>query len=358
MSQRTNAAFDTTIRRWNAVLSRDCNADGAFLYAVTTTGVYCRPSCPSRRPKRENVVFFSDWRAAERAGYRACRKCSPRSPSLQTAAPAAVTHACKLIDQVSEPPRLKDLAAAVGLSPFYLHRLFKQTLGITPKAYAAQRRTQRFKDALHPDATVTSALYAAGFNSTSRCYESIGDALGMIPTKYKNGAAGLRIRYAVEQCCLGQVLVAATHQGVCMIALGESPRFLKEQLAGRFPRAQLVGGDPQFAAWVARVLAFIKTPRKGLDLPLDIQGTAFQRRVWEALRAIPVGATASYAAVARRIGRPKAVRAVAGACAANPVALAIPCHRVVGSDAHLCGYHWGIERKRALLDRESKKVSG
>jgi AraC family transcriptional regulator of adaptative response/methylated-DNA-[protein]-cysteine methyltransferase len=240
----------------------------------------------------------------------------------------------------------------VGLSPFHLHRQFKATLGITPKAYASDRRTRRLADGLARGRSVTRAIYAAGYNSPGRCYQQAADTLGMTPAKHRDGAPELRIRYAIKRSYLGCVLVAATDRGVCMIALGDTPDYLRQQLVSRFAKAELVGGDVAFSAWVAQVLAVIKSPGKALDLPLDIQGTAFQRRVWEALRGIPCGQTATYAEIAGRIGYPRAARAVAGACASNPLAVAIPCHRVIRGDGDLCGYRWGVQRKRALLDRE------
>jgi AraC family transcriptional regulator of adaptative response/methylated-DNA-[protein]-cysteine methyltransferase len=259
-----------------------------------------------------------------------------------------------LIDKADEPPALKDLAAAVGHSPYYLHRLFKAVVGVTPKGYAAARRIQRLKQGLLKGGTVTEAICDAGFASSSRCYEGVGATLGMTPATYKTGAAGVRIRSAVAACYLGWVLVAATERGVCVIEFGDRPEDLRRRLPVRFPRADLVNDDADFAAWVTQVLQFIEAPKQGLDLPLDIQGTAFQQRVWKALQAIPAGSTATYAEVAKQIGHPAAVRAVANACASNPVAVAIPCHRVVRTGGHLGGYRWGVERKQTLLDREAE----
>jgi AraC family transcriptional regulator of adaptative response/methylated-DNA-[protein]-cysteine methyltransferase len=346
-------AFATDKSRWQAVTRREPRADGAFFYAVTTTGVYCRPTCPSRLPNRTNVVFFSGCADAERAGFRACKRCKPRSARTRSPAHAAIVRACKMIDAADEPLGLHELARTVGLSPFYFHRLFKEIVGVTPKGYAAAQRMQRMRDKLPEAGSVTRAIYDAGFGSSSRFYERAGDMLGMTPSHYKTGAAGLRIRFAIANSYLGSVLVAATERGICTIEFGDTPEALRARLAARFPRASLVDDDPDFASWIEEVLALMENPSRDFDLPLDIQGTAFQQRVWRALRAIPPGSTATYGAIARRIGRPSATRAVAHACASNAIAVAIPCHRVVGGDGNLKGYRWGIERKRALLDREA-----
>jgi AraC family transcriptional regulator of adaptative response/methylated-DNA-[protein]-cysteine methyltransferase len=347
MTAAAAAQFSTDNRRWAAVLRRDRRADGAFVYAVKTTGVYCRPACPARLPKRTNVRFFPTGRDAERAGYRACKRCG-QGPDH-----GAVVRACQMIDEAAEPPSLNELADAVGLSPFYFHRLFKSVVGVTPKSYADARRVRRFQEGLREGQPVTRAMYEAGFGSSSRCYEGAAGNLGMTPSAYRNGGAGQVIRVAVAPCHLGWVLVAATEKGVCGIEFGDTAGALKEGLAGRFPNAELRGDDPDFAAWVGAVLRLIDAPGQGSDLPLDIRGTAFQRRVWEALRAIPAGTTATYGEIAARVGSPAAVRAVANACAANPVAVAIPCHRVIGQDGELRGYRWGLRRKRALLEREA-----
>ncbi len=344
------ASFPDDDARWRAVIERDGRADGAFYYAVKTTGVYCRPACSSRQPRRANVVFFASSADAEGAGFRACKRCGPRSIAARPPGHDAVLRACQLIEESAETPGLDELAGAVGLSPFYFHRLFKEVVGVTPKAYAAARRLRRLREGLDRGETVTRAIYGAGFGSGSRCYE--GDGLGMTPSDYRNGAAGLPIRYALAESYLGRVLVAATERCICSIELGDTPGELRAGLAARFSGATLAEGDADFAAMVRRVVAFLEAPGRGLDLPLDVRGTAFQRRVWEALRAIPAGSTASYGEVARRVGSPTAVRAVARACAANPVAVAIPCHRVVGADGGLRGYRWGVGRKRELLRRE------
>jgi AraC family transcriptional regulator of adaptative response/methylated-DNA-[protein]-cysteine methyltransferase len=353
MNDTITCAYSTDDQRWQAIVERDPKADGAFIVAVRTTEIYCRPSCSSRRPNRENVLFFPTCAAAEEAGFRACKRCKPKDLAAATKAPEPILRACQLIDEAEEPPALNDLAGAVGLSPYYFHRLFKDTVGVTPKQYAAARRVQRFRNGLQKGKSVTTALYEAGYGSSSRCYEGAGDVLGMTPSHYKNGAAGQRIRFAIADSYLGQVLVAATERGLCVIEFGDTPKELRGRLTARFPKADLHDDDPDFAGWVTQVVAFLEAPRRGLNLPLDIQGTAFQQRVWKALQTIPAGSTASYTDIAEQIGRPTAVRAVAQACAANPVAVIVPCHRVLRRNGDLSGYRGGVARKRALLNREA-----
>ncbi len=338
--------------RWQQVLARDAAADGRFVYAVRSTGVYCRPSCPSRRARPENVRFFPAPDEAEAAGFRPCRRCNPRGLSTAEANAALVAAACRLIEASDSPPSLDALAEAAGLSPFHFHRQFKAATGLTPRAYVAAHRAGRLREGLQDSDSVTGAIYEAGFNASSRFYESADAMLGMTPSAWRKGGAGAEIRFALGQCALGAILVAQSRRGICAIALGDDPEALLRDFQDRFPRAALIGGDPEFEALVARVVGFVEAPRIGLDLPLDIRGTAFQQRVWQALRQIPPGSTASYAEIARRIGEPRASRAVAQACAANALAVAIPCHRVVRSDGGLSGYRWGIARKQALLDRE------
>lgn len=348
--------FASDERRWAAVAGRDQSAADAFVYAVRTTGIYCRPGCASRRPRREHVAFFSDRRAAERAGFRPCKRCRPEAVTKSVAErqAAAVARACELIATAERPPVLRDLAAAVDLSPHHFHRLFTRIVGTTPKRYAAAERRRRVAAGLRPGVDVTRAIYDAGYGSASRFYEGDGGnaALGMAPATVKAGAAGETIRYAIGPSSLGPVLVAATARGICAIELGEEATALVARLRGRFPRATL--RDDASDATVARVVAMIEAPggAPAADLPLDVRGTAFQARVWAELRAIPAGRTASYGEVATRIGQPGAARGVASACAANPVAIAIPCHRVVRGDGGLGGYRWGTERKRELLRRE------
>jgi AraC family transcriptional regulator of adaptative response/methylated-DNA-[protein]-cysteine methyltransferase len=342
--------------RWAAVVAKDRAADGDFLYSVRTTGVFCRPSCAARPARRENVAFHATAEAARAAGFRPCRRCRPEEPSLHERQAAAIALACRTIEDAETPPPLEALAKSAGLSPHHFHRTFKAIVGVTPRGYADARRTERVREGLRKADSVTEAIYDAGFNSGGRFYETAGDVLGMTPGAYRAGGRDAVIRFAVGQCSLGAVLVAASARGVCAILLGDDPAALVRDLQDRFDRAELVGGDAEFEALVARVVGMVEAPRLGLDLPLDVRGTAFQHRVWRALREIPPGETASYADIARSIGAPQAVRAVAGACAANPLAVAIPCHRVVRQDGALSGYRWGVERKRALLARESEAV--
>jgi AraC family transcriptional regulator of adaptative response/methylated-DNA-[protein]-cysteine methyltransferase len=352
---RNVASFRNDDERWEAVCRRDRAADGALYYAVRTTGVYCRPSCSSRQPRRENVEFHATPAAAEAAGFRPCKRCKPTAQGLAERHAAVVAKACRLIEQAEELPSLDDLARGAGLSPFHFHRVFKSVTGVTPKAYADAHRGRRVRDELKSAGTVTEAIYGAGFNSNARFYESSDDLLGMTPSEFRDDGAGATIRFAVGECSLGSILVAATDKGVCAIQFGDDPDALVRNLQDAFSKAKLVGGDAAFEQLVAKVVGFIEAPQHGLDLPLHVRGTAFQQKVWRALRKIRPGTTASYAAIAERIGEPKAVRAVAQACGANPVAVAIPCHRVVRRDGALSGYRWGVERKRALLERESRR---
>lgn len=337
---------------WAAVQARDATMDKEFVYSVASTGVYCRPSCASRPKRRENVAFHPDPAAAERAGYRACLRCTPNGPSPAERRAEVVAAACRLIDGAEDLPDLDQLAQAAGMSRFHFHRIFKATVGVTPKDYANARRATRVRDALATQGSVTEALYAAGYNASSRFYEAAPRDLGMRPSDYRQGGRGAVVRFAVGDCSLGAVLVAATDKGVCAILLGEDPEALVRDLQDRFPKAELIGGDEAFEHTVARVVGLIDRGEEAAGLPLDVRGTAFQRRVWDALARIPAGRTATYAEVAAAIGSPAAVRAVAQACASNALAVAIPCHRVVRSDGALSGYRWGVERKRALIERE------
>lgn len=343
--------------RWAAVVARSAAADGSFWYSVQTTGVYCRPSCAARAPRPENVRFHASCADAEAAGFRPCQRCKPRQPTALSHHAALITEACRIIEGAAADgaPTLDALATQVGLSPSHLHRIFKQATGLTPKAYAAAQRAQRLRSALdgQPTASVTDAIYSAGYQSSSRFYEQSAQVLGMTPSRYRAGGAAQDIRFAVGQCSLGAILVAQSDRGICAILLGDDAEVLVRDVQDRFAHAHLIGGDAAFEALVAQVVAFVEAPGLGLNLPLDVRGTAFQQRVWQALQAIPVGQTASYAEIAARIGAPTAMRAVAQACAANALAVAIPCHRVVKSDGALSGYRWGVERKRALLSRES-----
>ncbi len=349
----TRKVFADEAGRWGAVVDRNQMADGYFFYSVRTTGVYCRPSCPSRRARREHVRFHRTTAEAERAGFRPCKRCRPDEPALAERRAALVEAACRTIERAAQPPTLGALAEAAAVSRFHFHRVFTSLTGVSPRQYAAAHRTRRVRDGLAQRGTVTEAIYGAGFNSSGRFYASASGALGMTPTRFRAGGAGMSMRFAVGQCWLGAVLVAATETGVCAVFLGDDPDALVQELQDRFPKALLVGGDRDFEGHMAKVIGSVEAPGQGLHLPMDIRGTAFQQRVWQALRDIPAGATASYTDIARRIGAPKAVRAVAGACGANPIAVAIPCHRVVRRDGALSGYRWGIERKRALLQREA-----
>jgi AraC family transcriptional regulator, regulatory protein of adaptative response / methylated-DNA-[protein]-cysteine methyltransferase len=339
--------------RWAAVVARDRRADGTFYYSVETTGVYCRPSCGSRRAKAKNVRFHQTIADAERAGFRACRRCKPDQAPREQVQARKIAEICRAIEAASEPPNLASLAKRAGLSPYHFHRVFKAVTGVTPRAFALAHRTRRVRNELEKRSkTVTEAIYDAGFNSGGRFYETSGQVLGMTPTDYRAGGADTEIRFAVGECSLGSILVARSAKGVCAILLGDDPDALVRDLQDRFPRAVLVGGDRAFEETVARVVGFVETPAIGLNLPLDVRGTAFQRRVWQALRDIPAGSTMTYTEVAARIGAPNSARAVAHACGANALAVAIPCHRVVKNDGTLSGYRWGVERKRRLLERE------
>jgi AraC family transcriptional regulator of adaptative response/methylated-DNA-[protein]-cysteine methyltransferase len=335
-----------------AVVARDRSSDGAFYYSVRTTGVYCRPSCPSRRANPKNVSFHQTAADARGGGFRPCKRCKPDQPFEQPHA-AIVEEICRVIETADEPPKLAALANRAGISPYHFHRVFKAVTGVTPRAYAAAQRTKRLRSELEQGGrTVTDAIYAAGFNSGGRFYETSEQLLGMTPTDYRAGGVDTEIRFAVGECSLGSILVAQSVKGVCAILLGDDPEELVLNLQDRFQHAILVGGDAAFEHVIATVIGFVETPALGLGLPLDVRGTAFQQRVWQALREIPVGSTASYAEIATRVGAPNGARAVAQACAANALAVAIPCHRVVRTDGGMSGYRWGIDRKQRLLKRE------
>lgn len=340
--------------RWDAVVARDKAFDGQFYYSVATTGVYCRPSCAARRPNRVNVQFHATREDAEAAGFRPCKRCKPDQLSLDAQNAARIAEACRIIEASDEEPKLDELAAAVGISAYHFHRIFKSIVGVTPKAYAVAHRQRRVRDSLTRSKTVTEAIYDAGFNSNGRFYATSSQVLGMTPTDYRRGGQSAEIKFAIAECSLGSVLVAASGKGVCAILLGDDAEALLHDLQDRFPNAELIGGDRKFEQLTAKVIGFIERPGAVLDLPLDVRGTAFQHQVWQALREIPAGTTVSYAEIARRIGKPQSVRAVAAACGANPIAVAIPCHRVVRTDGALSGYRWGLKRKRALIDREAK----
>ena len=348
-------AFATDDDRWLAVSRRDTAADGTFFYSVASTGVFCRPSCASRPARRENVAFHESVAAARRAGFRPCLRCRPDLPSRGQREADLITAACRTIEAAEEPPSLHDLAAGAGLSPYHFHRLFRRVTGVTPAAYARTHRHHAVEQILRSGSQVTDAIYEAGFGSPSRFYEAAPSLLGMTPSRYRKGAPGERIDYAVERCSLGFVLVARTEFGVCAIMLGDEAEALERELRGRFSLADVGVAGSEFAGLMREVVRLVDDPAAApaLSLPLDIRGTAFQRRVWEVLRTIPAGDTASYGEVARRLGQPAASRAVAAACAANQLAVAIPCHRVVGSGGATGGYRWGAARKRKLLTREA-----
>ncbi len=359
MSAKTQALALTVMRdpRWAAVVARDAGADGKFFYSVKTTGVYCRPSCAARPARPENVSYHLTTAAAESAGFRPCKRCKPDQPPLAERRAAQVAKLCRLIERSEEVPTLEELASLVGLSVFHAHRLFKNATGLTPKTYAAAHRAKRVRDELSKRKSVTEAIYGAGYSSSGRFYEESTQLLGMTPTRYRAGGVNMEIRFAIGECSLGSILVAATERGVCAILLGDDPEELVHDLERRFPRSHLIGADAGFERLVAKVVGLVERPRAGIELPLDIRGTAFQQRVWQALRKVPAGRTTSYSALASSIGAPRAVRAVAQACSANALAVAIPCHRVVRTDGELSGYRWGVERKRALLERELHDAS-
>jgi AraC family transcriptional regulator of adaptative response/methylated-DNA-[protein]-cysteine methyltransferase len=351
-SHHTGVANDP---RWARVVARDRTADGHLWYSVLTTGVYCRPSCPSRAANPRNVQLHDTVEQAKATGFRPCKRCHPDGLSIDAENAAIVARVCRLIEQSEEEPSLTDLAKAVGRSPSYFHRRFKAVTGLTPKDYASARRAAKLREGLATGSSITEAIYDAGFNSSGRFYEKSTDMLGMTPTQYRAGGASEEIRFAVGETSLGAILVASSRKGVAAILLGNDPSELVRELQDRFRKAHLIGADKDYEALVARVVGFIETPALGLDLPLDVRGTAFQQRVWQALQEIPVGQTVSYTKIAQRIGSPKSVRAVANACAANNLAVAIACHRVVRNDGSLSEYAWGVERKQALLAREAAR---
>ncbi|HSF24321.1 MAG TPA: bifunctional DNA-binding transcriptional regulator/O6-methylguanine-DNA methyltransferase Ada [Blastocatellia bacterium] len=339
--------------RWQAVLARDARFDGAFVFAVRSTGIYCRPSCPSRRARREQVTFFPLPEAAERAGFRSCLRCQPREEATPAPPLEAVRRACRHIEQHwDEPLTLQALASQVSLSPYHLQRVFKRIVGVSPREYRDALRVGQFKDRLKKGESVTAAMYEAGYGSSSRLYENSNDRLGMTPAVYRRGGHGVSISYTIAGCELGRLLVAATEKGLCAVRLGDSDNELEAGLRAEYSKAELKRDDQSLGKWVRALVDHLKGRHPRLELPLDVQATAFQLSVWQKLKEIPYGSTRSYSEVAEAIGRPSAVRAVARACATNPVALVIPCHRVVREDESLGGYRWGIQRKKALLERE------
>ncbi|EDZ99951.1 transcriptional regulator, AraC family [Burkholderia sp. H160] len=358
---RTAADVDATQwrtddERWDAVTHRDRDADGAFFYAVKTTGVFCRPSCASRQPHRENVAFFTDAAAARAAGFRDCKRCQPGGLPREL---EIVARACAALD--ADPQQrltLAQLSDAVHVSPFHLQRLFKRVVGVSPRQYQAAQRGAALRDALQGGADVTRATLDAGFGSPSRMYDSAPAELGMAPSAYRRKGAGLTVRYASAPNSLGFVLVAATDKGICKIGFGDDPAPLIDQLRGEFANAELREDAGRLAPFIAQIDAYLRGTRQHFDLPLDIASTAFKQRVWDALRRIPYGETRSYSQIAEAVGSPRAVRAVASACATNPVALVVPCHRVVQKGGALAGYRWGLPRKAALLENEAQHAGG
>ncbi|HXD33487.1 MAG TPA: bifunctional DNA-binding transcriptional regulator/O6-methylguanine-DNA methyltransferase Ada [Pyrinomonadaceae bacterium] len=344
----------TTEQLWEAVLNRDSKSDGTFVYAVTSTHIYCRPSCASRRPRRDRVSFFNSPDAAEQQGFRACKRCHPRDTVDQRS--ELIQRACDLLESADEPMTLSRLSEELGISAFHLQRTFKKALGISPRQYAASQRAIKFKDGVRGGQPITSAMYDAGYGSSSRLYERSTAELGMTPATYSRNGRGAKIDFAITECELGWLMVAATEKGVCAVRLGSNPNKLEQDLRDEFSAAQINRDAGHLTKSVEAILEHLKGSRPNLQLPLDVQATAFQRLVWEALRAIPYGSTRSYSQVAQSIGRPSAVRAVARACATNPVALVVPCHRVIGSDKSLSGYRWGLDRKKKLLETERRAL--
>ncbi|MGO9640000.1 MAG: bifunctional DNA-binding transcriptional regulator/O6-methylguanine-DNA methyltransferase Ada [Candidatus Acidiferrales bacterium] len=344
-------------QRWIAIQRRDAALDGAFVYAVQSTGIYCRPSCASRKPRREQVRFFAGPDAAERAGYRACRRCKPRH-SVADPATAIVTRACRQIEaNRDEGLHLSDLAKDAGMSPHQLGRAFQRVIGLTPRKYADAIRLGHLKRRLQEGDDVTTALYEAGYGSASRLYERSDAQLGMTPATYRKGGRGMQISFTVADCALGRVLVAATSKGISAIYLGESDAALERELRKEYSQAQISRHSGKHPEWVNAVVRHLAGRQPQLDLPTDVQATAFQRRVWEALRKIPYGATRTYGQIARSLGLERGMRAVARACATNPVSIVVPCHRVIRKDGGLGGYRWGLERKKSLIELEKRHRS-
>ncbi len=342
-------------QRWSTIVRRARDIDDDFVYGVRTTGIYCRPNCSSRKPRRENIEFFDTAADAEKAGFRPCKRCHPREDIDQRL--LVVQAACRRIENSDRSPGLRELADDVGMSQSHFHRLFRSLSGVTPKEYSEAVKANRVREGLLKGEPVTSVMYRAGFSSSSRFYERSRRILGMLPASYKTGATGECICFALAQTTLGWVLVAATNQGVCSIGLGDQPSALRNELKARFPHAEIRQGDPVFRTWVGEVAARIDASKSDSDLPLDIRGTVFQRQVWSALQEIPPGETRTYAEIAGALGRPESTRAVANACAKNPIAVFVPCHRAIRGDGGLAGYRWGLERKRELLEREQPQHS-
>lgn len=341
---------------WKAVEMRDSEYDGTFVFGVRSTGIYCRPSCPAKRAQRHQVVFFSLPDAAEVAGFRACHRCHPEAATFRNPQLDVVQRVCRWIEShLEDTLTLQAMSKEIGMSSFHLQRTFKRFMGITPRQYADAFRLRHFKTTLKNGQSVTSALYESGYGSNSRLYERASSQLGMTPATYKKGGKGIQISYSIGHSSLGRVLIGATTRGICSIRFGDSAERLKSELQKEYPEAKITKGSRELREWTTLILKYLKGWQKELNLPLDIRATTFQWRVWKALQSIPYGSTLSYSKVAKSIGRPSAVRAVARACATNPVALVIPCHRVVREDGNLGGYRWGLHRKEALLKQEASK---
>jgi AraC family transcriptional regulator of adaptative response/methylated-DNA-[protein]-cysteine methyltransferase len=357
MKKKTTSKYRTPSERWRAVVARDHAADGEFVLAVTSTGIFCRPICPAKRPRRDRVVFYDTPADARRAGYRACLRCKPEDEAFGRRHADTIAKATKLIRESESMPALAQLAKSAGMSTFHFHRLFRRTVGITPRQFRAQIMIGRAKTSLREGESVTSSLYDAGFSSNGRFYETASGRMGMAPKKVAVGGADETIRFVIRRCALGLVLVAATAKGVCEVWLGDNAGSLSKRLRAAYPRAMIASRDPQMSELIKKVVLLVERPTRGIALPLDLRGTAFEMRVWEALRRIPIGKTRTYGEIAAAIGHPGAARAVGSACARNHVAVVVPCHRAVGVDKKLHGYRWGISRKRKLLETENAAVS-
>jgi AraC family transcriptional regulator of adaptative response/methylated-DNA-[protein]-cysteine methyltransferase len=349
--------YSTDDARWQAVIERDKQADGQFFYAISTTGIYCYTSCPSRLALRSNTHFFESSKAAEQAGFRPCKRCKSDQDTPQNRDAHLIAQACRLIENVAEIPSLETLAQSQNLSRYHFHRLFKSITNVTPRAYAIAHRAHKIRTGLTPQTSITDAIYQAGFNSSGRFYATSTAVLGMTATHFKNGGCSETLYYSIGACSFGSILVARSEKGICAILIHDDDQPLLADLQKRFPKATLIEDQDDFKHWLAQIVHFVEEPKKGLELPLDIRGTLFQQRVWQRLQKIPLGTTASYTDIATQLGDPKAVRAVASACAANPIALLVPCHRVVRSDGAISGYRWGVENKRMLIAREAKAVA-
>ena len=350
--------YSTNEARWQSVISRDKEADGKFFYAISTTGIYCYPSCPSRLALRANTHFFETSIEAEQAGFRPCKRCKSNQDTPSSRDALIIAQACRLIENADEIPNLETLAQSQNLSSYHFHRLFKSITSVTPRAYAIAHRAHKVRTELaHDTSSITDAIYHAGFNSNGRFYATSTEVLGMTATNFKNGGNSETIHYSIGTCSFGSILAARSEKGICAILIHDDDKPLLADLQKRFPKATLLEDKSDFKHWLAQVIHFVETPQNGLELPLDIRGTLFQQRVWQLLQTIPLGTTASYTDIATKLGDPKAVRAVARACAANPIALLVPCHRVVRSDGGISGYRWGVENKRTLIAREANAVT-